>query len=133
MAPSTKRIAAISEEVATPSSAYSQAIIAGDLVITSGYLGTTPNGRGLVGGGFEAEVRQALDNITAVLSAAGTSWSDVVRVNVSLTDVSRFSEMDEIYRGYAIPPYPARNTIGVAALWGGAQFGVDVIAVRTES
>lgn len=119
-----------SHRVASPSSAYSQAIAAGELIVTSGYLGTAPDGSGLVAGGFEAEVRQALDNVTHVLAASGSSWADVVRVNVSLTDISRFDEMNRIYQAYVSPPYPSRNTIGVASLWGGAQFGVDVWAVR---
>jgi 2-iminobutanoate/2-iminopropanoate deaminase len=115
-----------------PSSGYSQALRVGNLVITSGYLGTAPDGSGVVKGGFEAEVRQALDNIRAVLEAAGCPLSRVVRVNVSLTDVNRFAEMDRIYREYFAPPYPTRNTIGVKELWGGAQVGFDVWAVLEE-
>lgn len=120
-----------SNKVVAPTSTYSQAILSGDLIVTSGYLGTAPDGSGLVPGGFAAEVRQALDNVTGVLEAAGASWADVVRVNVSLTDVDRFAEMDEIYAEYVEEPFATRNTIGVASLWGGAQFGVDVWAVRS--
>ena len=77
-----------------PSSGYSQALRAGNLLVTSGYLGTHPDGSGVVNGGFEVEVRQALENIKAVLEAGGLSLSQVIRVNVSLTDISRFAEMD---------------------------------------
>ena len=56
----------------------------------------------------------------------------VIRVNVSLTDISRFAAMDAIYRDYVAPPYPTRNTIGVAELWGGAQVGFDVWAVADD-
>lgn len=112
-----------------PTSGYSQAIRFANQLVTSGYLGTHPDGSGLVSGGFEAELRQALDNVKAVLEAAGCSLAEVVRVNVSLTDVSRFSEMDRIYREYFQPPYPTRNTIGVKELWGGAQVGIDAWAV----
>ncbi len=115
-----------------PGSGYSQALKVGNLVITSGYLGTHPDGSGVVKGGFEAEVRQALDNIRAVLAAAGCGLDRVVRVNVSLTDMGRFGEMDRIYREYFAPPYPTRNTIGVNELWGGAQVGFDVWAVVQE-
>ena len=96
---------------------------------TSGYLGTAPDGSGLVSGGFAAETRQALDNIKAVLEAAGCAMTDVIRVNVSLTDINRFAEMDAIYCEYFSEPYPTRNTIGVKELWGGAQVGFDVWAV----
>lgn len=112
-----------------PGSGYSQALRVGNLLITSGYLGTAPDGSGVVRGGFEAEVRQALDNIQAVLEAAGCPLSRVVRVNVSLTDISMFAVMDRIYCEYFTPPYPTRNTIGVKELWGGAQVGFDVWAV----
>ncbi|MCL6509557.1 MAG: Rid family detoxifying hydrolase [Anaerolineae bacterium] len=115
-----------------PSSGYSQALRLGNLIVTSGYLGTHPDGSGVVPGGFEAEVRQALDNIQAVLTAAGCTLRDVIRVNVSLTDIGKFAEMDRIYREYFAPPYPTRNTIGVNQLWGGAQVGFDVWAVKRD-
>ena len=120
----------LSKGAPAPSSAYSQGLVFGNLVVTSGYLGTKPDGSGLVSGGFEAELRQALDNVTAVLAEAGCTWTDVIRINVSLTDVTKFSEMDRIFRDYAREPYPTRNTIGVKELWSGAQVGVDVWAVR---
>jgi 2-iminobutanoate/2-iminopropanoate deaminase len=119
----------LTDQAPIPSSGYSQALRWGDVIVTSGYLGTHPDGSGLVKGGFEAEVRQAILNIRAVLEAAGASLGDVIRVNVSLTEVSRFSEMDKIFREYFTAPYPTRNTIGVKELWGGAQVGFDVWAV----
>lgn len=119
----------LSDRAPIPTSGYSQALKFGNLVVTSGYLGTHPDGSGVVKGGFEAELRQAIHNLEAVLKAAGCSLSDVVRVNVSLTEVSRFAEMDRIYREYFTAPYPTRNTIGVKELWGGAQVGLDAWAV----
>jgi 2-iminobutanoate/2-iminopropanoate deaminase len=123
----------LSDRAPAPSSAYSQGLGFGDLVVTSGYLGTKPDGTGLIAGGFEAELRQALDNVGAVLQEAGCSWADVIRINVSLTDVGKFAEMDRIFRDYASPPFPTRNTIGVKELWGGAQVGIDVWAVRPKA
>jgi 2-iminobutanoate/2-iminopropanoate deaminase len=123
----------LSDRAPAPTSAYSQGLGFGDLVVTSGYLGTKPDGTGLVAGGFEAELRQALDNVGAVLQEAGCSWADVIRINVSLIDVGKFAEMDRIYRDYASSPFPTRNTIGVKELWGGAQVGIDVWAVRPKA
>ena len=120
----------LTDAAPVPSSGYSQALRWGNLVITSGYLGTHPDGSGVVKGGFEAEVHQAIANIEAVLTAAGCTLADVIRVNVSLTDINRFADMDRIYREYFQPPYPTRNTIGVKELWGGAQVGLDVWAVK---
>jgi 2-iminobutanoate/2-iminopropanoate deaminase len=122
----------LTDRAPVPSSGYSQALRIGNLVVTSGYLGTAPDGSGVVPGGFEAEVRQALDNLRAVIEAAGCPLSAVVRVNVSLTDVGRFAEMDRIYCEYFTPPYPTRNTIGVKELWGGAQVGFDAWALMSE-
>lgn len=123
----------LTDKAPVPSSAYSQGLSAGGLLVTSGYLGTHPDGSGVVRGGFEAEVRQALDNITAVLTKAGCTWSDVIRINVSLTDIGRFAEMDRIFSTYAKAPYPTRNTIGVKELWGGGQVGFDVWAIRPSA
>jgi 2-iminobutanoate/2-iminopropanoate deaminase len=67
-----------------------------------------------------------------VLEQAGCSTADVIRVNVSLTDVNKFAEMDRIYREYFFAPYPTRNTIGVKELWGGAQAGFDVWAMKRD-
>lgn len=119
----------LTDEAPVPTSGYSQALRHGNLLATSGYLGTAPDGSGLVCGGFQAETRQALDNIKTVLEQAGCALTDVIRVNVSLTDINRFAEMDAIYRQYFSEPYPTRNTIGVKELWGGAQVGFDVWAV----
>jgi 2-iminobutanoate/2-iminopropanoate deaminase len=123
----------LSEGAPIPSSGYSQALRLGNLIVTSGYLGTHPDGSGIVKGGFETEVRQALENIRAVLAAAGCTFADVIRVNVSLTEVSRFAEMDRIFCEYFHPPYPTRNTIGVKELWGGAQVGFDVWAIKENA
>lgn len=119
----------LTDAAPVPRSGYSQALRVGNLVVTSGYLGTHPDGSGVVKGGFEAEARQALENIRAVLAAAGCSLRDVIRVNVSLTDIGKFDEMDRIFREYFSAPYPTRNTVGVKELWGGAQVGFDVWAV----
>ncbi len=123
----------LTESAPIPSSGYSQALKWGNMLVTSGYLGTHPDGSGVVKGGLEAEVRQALSNINAVLTAGGCTFADVIRVNVSLTDIQNFSEMDRVFREYFHPPYPTRNTVGVKELWGGAQVGFDVWAVvRSE-
>lgn len=122
----------LTDQAPIPSSGYSQGLRIGNFVVTSGYLGTHPDGSGVVKGGFDAEVRQALTNIQHVLEAAGCSMADVIRVNVSLIDVNRFSDMDRIYKEFFSAPYPTRNTIGVKELWGGAQVGFDVWAIAKE-
>lgn len=122
----------LTDKAPVPSSGYSQGIRWGNLIVTAGYLGTHPDGSGVVKGGFEAEVRQALGNIKAVLEEAGSSMADVIRINVSLTDINRFADMDLVYREFFSAPYPTRNTIGVKELWGGAQVGFDVWAAKPD-
>ncbi len=122
----------LTDKAPIPSSGYSQGIRWDRLVVTAGYLGTHPDGSGVVKGGFDAEVRQALSNIKAVLEEAGCTMADVIRINVSLTEVSRFADMDRVYREFFSAPFPTRNTIGVKELWGGAQVGFDVWAIKPE-
>ncbi len=122
----------LTEQAPIPSSGYSQGLRIGNFVVTSGYLGTHPDGSGVVKGGFEAEVRQALTNIQHVLAAAGCTTVDVIRINVSLTDINRFADMDRVYKEFFSAPYPTRNTIGVKELWGGAQVGFDVWAIAND-
>jgi 2-iminobutanoate/2-iminopropanoate deaminase len=123
----------LSDRAPTPSGGYSQALRWGNMIVTSNCLGTLSDGSGLVHGGFAAETRQALDNLRAVLEAAGSSMDDVVRVNVSLIDVARYADMDHIFCEYFSEPHPTRSTVGVKELWGGAQVSFDAWAVvRTE-
>lgn len=119
----------LTDSAPVPHGAYDQAIRIGDMVITSSYMGLHPNLAGIVSGGFEAEFRQAIHNIMEVLAAANCTLRDVVRVNVSLTDIQKYTEMDRVYREYFHPPYPTRRTIGVKELIGGAQVELDVWAI----
>lgn len=110
-------------------SCYSQGLRAGELLFTSGFLATHPDGSGLIDGGFDAQVRQALANALAVVEAAGGSARNVVRINVALVDLADFDAMDAAVRERFETPYPTRNTIGVKSLWGGALVGIDLVAV----
>lgn len=119
----------LTDAAPVPHGAYDQAIRIGNMVITSSYMGLHPSHAGIISGGFEVECRQAIRNIMEVLAAAGCTLRDVVRVNVALTDIQNYSEMDRIYREYFHPPYPTRRTIGVKELIGGAQVEIDVWAI----
>lgn len=89
---------------------YSQAIRAGDFVFLSGQ---TPRDRdrAIVGGAFDEQVRQTLNNLAAVAEVAGTSLDDAVKVNVYLRKWSDFDAMDQVYREYFSEPRPARTTV----------------------
>jgi reactive intermediate/imine deaminase len=111
---------------------YSQAVRAGDTVYLSGQIPLDPATGELVGGDIAAQARRVFDNIGAVLEAAGASFGEVVRVGIYLKDLGDFVAVNDVMKQYFAEPYPARSTIGVAALPRGAAIEVDVIAVRSR-
>ena len=115
-----------SEELAPPVGPFSQAIETSGFIFFSGQVGLTPDGK-LADGGIEAQSRQIFSNLAAVLDAAGKSFANVVRVGVYLTDISQFAQLNAIYAEYFAEPFPARTTIGVAALPLGAAVEIDMV------
>ncbi|MBI3002829.1 MAG: RidA family protein [candidate division NC10 bacterium] len=108
---------------------YTQAIRADGVVYTSGQIGLDPATGALVPGGIEAQTRRVLENLKAVLAAAGSSFDGVLRVTVYLTDLSHFPVMNRIFAEYLDTARPARSTVGVAALPMGALVEMDMIAL----
>ena len=108
---------------------YSQAVAAGGAVYLSGQVGLDPATGELVAGGLEAEARRAFDNLAAVAEAAGSSLAAAVRVTIYLTDLGNFAAANRIMQTCFQEPYPARVTIGVAALPRGAAIEIDCILV----
>jgi len=108
---------------------YSQAVRSGDNLYLSGQVPLDPATGKLVDGDISAQARRVFDNLRAVLEAAGASFGDVVRVGIYLTDLGNFGAVNEVMKQYFAEPYPARSTIGVAALPLGAAIEIDVIAV----
>jgi 2-iminobutanoate/2-iminopropanoate deaminase len=94
---------------------YSPAVRAGDFVVLAGQIALGPDG-GLVEGGIEAETRQVLANVEAVLADCGGGWGDVARATIFLTDLGNFATVNALYEGAIGAHRPARTTIGVAAL-----------------
>ena len=108
---------------------YSQAVGAGGAIYISGQIATDPATMQLVTGGFEAEARRAFENLKAVAEATGASLAAAVRVTVYLIDLANFQVANQVMAEYFAEPYPARVTIGVAALPRGAAIEVDCILV----
>lgn len=106
---------------------YSQAVRSGRTVFLSGQIPLDPGTGELAGGGFEAQVRRAFDNLAAVCEAAGGSLAQVQRLGLYLTDLGQFAAVNAVMSEYFEAPYPARSTIGVSALPKGATFEVDAI------
>ena len=110
---------------------YSQAIVAGDLVFCAGQLGLDPATRQIVGGDIKAQTRRVLDNLEAVLLAAGSSLDRVVKTTVFLEDIAEFAAMNEVYAERFGPHRPARSTVQVAKLPGtGGRVEIECIALR---
>lgn len=107
---------------------YSQAVRAGDLLFLSGQIALDPASMTLVPGGVEAETRQVLANLSAVLAAGGASWADVVRATIYLTDLGDFATVNRVYGEVTGDVPPARATVQVAALPRGATVEIDAVA-----
>jgi len=108
---------------------YSQAIRAGGFVFCSGQGGLDPATGKLVEGGIEAQTTRVLENLRAVLTAAGTSMVKAVKVNVYLKDMNDFAAMNAIYAKYFPEPFPARTTIEAARLPLDIRVEIEVIAL----
>ena len=123
-----KKTAIASAEAPQAIGPYSQAVRAGDLVFCSGQIPLDPVTGALVDGDFSLQARRVLDNLAAVLRAAGLGMNDVVRTTIYLADLADFAEVNRIYAEYFAAPYPARSTVQAAALPKGARLEIDVIA-----
>jgi 2-iminobutanoate/2-iminopropanoate deaminase len=107
---------------------YSQAIAAGGFLFTAGQIGLDPATGELAPGGFEAQAARALENLRAVLAAAGCTFSDVVKATVFLADFAHFPALNRIY-GEAFGDHrPARTTVQAAGLPRAARVEIDLIA-----
>ena len=110
---------------------YSQAIVAGDLVFCAGQLGIDPGTRQIVSGDIKGQTRRVLDNLAAVLEAAGSSLDRVTKTTVFLEDISEFAAMNEVYAERFGAHRPARSTVQVAKLPGtGGRVEIECIALR---
>jgi reactive intermediate/imine deaminase len=107
---------------------YSQAIKAGNTVYMSGQIPLDPKTMELVEG-FEAQTVQVFENLKSVAEAAGGSLADVVKLNIYLTDLANFGQLNEIMGRYFQQPYPARAAIGINSLPKGSLVEMDAILV----
>jgi len=111
-----------------PLGPYSQAIRVGDTIYTAGQIGLDPSSMQMVGG-VDAQTCRVFDNLIAVAEAAGVRLQDAVKLNVFLTDLANFSQVNGIMESYFSAPYPARAVIGVASLPRNALVEIDAVLV----
>lgn len=120
----------------TPSAAaavgpYNHAVETTNLIFFSGQVPLVPATGELAGPTIEAQVKQSLDNVEALLRDAGLTTDNVVKATIFLTDMGDFSVVNEAYAERFRKPYPARSTVAVAALPKGALVEIEVIAARS--
>ena len=108
---------------------YSQGVKIGRHLFLSGQIPIEPTSGEVLTGSVEAQTRQVLKNLQAVLEEAGATLNDVVKTTVYLRDLSAFAEMNSVYGEFFSAPYPARATVGVSALPKGSGVEIDAIAV----
>src|SRR4051794_3165264 len=113
-----------------PVGPYSQAVIDGDTIYVAGQGPGNPSTGALELGDARTQTRRVLENMKAILEAAGSSLDKVQRCNVYLRDINDFQAMNEVYSSYFSAPYPARTTIQAGALPGGISVEIDCIARR---
>jgi 2-iminobutanoate/2-iminopropanoate deaminase len=106
---------------------YSQAIQSGDLLFCSGQLGLVP-ATGELAAGVEAQARQAMENLQAVLDSRGAVFDQVVKTTIFLVDLKDFAAVNSVYGSFFSGSYPARSTVQVAALPKGGLVEIEVTA-----
>lgn len=109
---------------------YSQAIVTGDLVFCAGQVALDPKTGDIVSGDIREQTARALDNLAAVLEAAGSRLDRVTKTTVFLTDLAEFAAMNEIYAQKFGTHRPARSTVAISGLPRGARVEIECIAVR---
>jgi 2-iminobutanoate/2-iminopropanoate deaminase len=121
------RNAITTDELPAPVGPFSVAVHGGNLLFVSGQVAQDPATGKLIDGDAGRQTEQILANLAVVLAAAGKNLGDVIRVGVYLTDMTDFAAMNDVYGRHFTHPYPARTTIGVAALPLGAAVEIDVV------
>lgn len=107
---------------------YSQGMILGDLVFSSGQIPYTPDGQ--ISDDIKEQTRQSLENVKAILEAAGSSLDKVIKCTVFITDMAQFAAINEVYAQYFTAPFPARSCVQVAYLPKGVGIEIEAIAYK---
>lgn len=119
--------AIVSDKLSPPVGPFSPAVRSGEFLFFSGQVGQDPSSGQLVEGGVEQQARQIFRNLATLLEAAGKSFDDVVRAGIFLTRIEDFAAVNAIYAEHFQAPYPARTTVGVAALPLGASIEIELL------
>lgn len=119
--------AVTTQQVAKPTNPFSLAVKAKGFLFVSGQVGKDASGK--IVEGFTPQVRQSMENLKAIIEAAGSTMDDIVKVTIYVTDISKIGELNTIYREYFAEPLPARATVEVSRLGLTAEVEIDAIAM----
>ena len=111
---------------------YSQGVVAGNTLYISGQVPLNPETSSLIEGDIASQAKQVISNIENICIEAGASLSDIVKLNIYLTDLSNFSDVNEVMQERFAEPYPARATVEVAGLPLGVEIEMDAIVYLNE-
>ena len=117
-----------SDQAPSPIGPYSQAVIAGNMIYVSGQIALHPVTGELVMSNLEAETRQVMENIRAILAQASVSFDAIVKSSIFLSDMAHFTRVNEVYASFFTGNYPARETVQVAGLPKNVNVEISVIA-----
>jgi 2-iminobutanoate/2-iminopropanoate deaminase len=124
----SKKEIIIPEGGAKPLAPYSPGIRYGDLLFTAGQVGLDPESQNLVPGGVAAQTKQAMENLGAILKAANTSFDNLIKVTIFLTDIADYAAVNEVYGAYFSDAPPARSAVQVTALPAAASVEIEAVA-----
>lgn len=116
------------EKAPQPIGPYSQAVVVNGLVFVSGQIAINPATGQMNIASIEEETRQVMDNLSAVLAAAGSSFSEIVKTTIFLSDMELFAPVNEMYNSYFTGNFPARETVAVKGLPKNVHVEISVIA-----
>ncbi|MBN1991493.1 MAG: RidA family protein [Anaerolineae bacterium] len=111
---------------------YSQAVRIGDLIYTAGQIALIPETGQIIAGGIEAQTRQVMQNLAAVLAAADGSLASVIKTTIYVTNLADFATINQVYGSFFTGNPPARSTVQVAALPLGAQVEIEAVALTNQ-
>lgn len=114
----------------SPIGPYSQAVDAGNMIFISGQVGKDPVSGNVITSDIKTETRQVMENLKAILTAAGIDFSHVVKTTIFLSDMKNFGAMNEVYGSYFTGEFPARETVSVVGLPLNVNVEISMIAVK---
>jgi 2-iminobutanoate/2-iminopropanoate deaminase len=125
-----KKFVVVSEDAPRAIGPYSQAIMAGNTLYSSGQIAIDPATGNLIKGSIEDQVKQIMENHKAILSSVKMDFSNVIKVTIYMTDLSNYKELNTAYGKYFKGASPARETVEVSALPAGAEIEISLVAAR---